>query len=136
MADTTAPGGPATGPVAPAPPAAAGPVASEGERGPELGGDWPEVVTDRIVSVVDGVRDRTTVPITFAGRAVVFGLLAGVLAVAAIILLVIAVVRLHVYLPFHPVGRQVWVGYAILGAIFTLAGLFCWSKRTARGDRK
>lgn len=135
MADTTAPGGGAPGPGAPGPSADLT-VPAEPAIPPEPGSEWPDQIADRIVAVVDTVRDKTTVPITVVGRALVFGLVAAVLALAALTLLVIAVVRLHVYLPFHPVGRQVWVGYAILGAIFTLAGLFCWGKRTRRGDRK
>jgi hypothetical protein len=94
--------------------------------------DWTVEVANRIESVVGAVRDRTTVPITKIARTVVFGLLAAVAALAAVILLIIAAVRLHVYLPFHPAGRQVWVVYAALSAIFLLAGAFSWRKRTPR----
>jgi predicted RNA polymerase sigma factor len=94
--------------------------------------DWTVEVADRIESVVGAVRDRTTVPITKLARAVVFGIVAGVAALVALVLLVIAVVRLHVFLPFHPVGRQVWVVYAALSAIFLLAGMFTWRRRTPR----
>ena len=94
--------------------------------------DWTVEIADRIESVVGAVRDKTTVPITKVARIVVFGILAGVAGIAALILVIIAAVRLHVYLPFHPVGRQVWVVYAALGAIFLLAGAFLWRKRTPR----
>ena len=94
--------------------------------------DWTVEVADRIESVVGAVRDRTTVPITKVARVAVFGLLAAVAALAAMILLVIAAIRLHVYLPFHPAGRQVWAVYAALSAIFLLAGAFTWRKRTPR----
>ena len=97
--------------------------------------DWTVAVADRIESVVGTVRDKTTVPIVKAARAVVFGSLAAVAATTALIMLVIAVVRLHVYLPFHPAGRQVWTTDAGLGAIFMAAGAFMWRKRTARKSR-
>jgi hypothetical protein len=111
------------------------PQAVAGKRA-SLNGDLPDQLTDRFVSAVDTVHDKTTVPITMVGRAVVFGVLAGVLAAAAGILLIIAGVRLHVYWPFHPAARQLWVTYAILGGIFLIAGLFCWAKRSPRGERK
>jgi hypothetical protein len=99
--------------------------------GPER--DWTYQVTDRVESVVGSVRDKTTVPITKIARVVVFGLVAAVVAVIALVLVVVAVVRIiDVYLPFDPYGRRVWVGYAALGAIFLLAGAFCWSKRTKK----
>lgn len=95
--------------------------------------DWTYQVTDRLESAVGTVRDRTTVPVTKIARAIVFGLLAGTLGVAVLILFVIALVRvIDVYLPFGPYGRRVWVGYAGLGAIFVAAGLFAWSKRSPR----
>jgi hypothetical protein len=111
------------------------PEAVSGERANRTG-DLPDQLTDRFVSVVGTVHDKTTVPITLIGRAVVFGVLAGVLAAAAGILLIIAAVRLHVYLPFHPESRTVWAVYVILGGIFLIAGLFCWSRRSQRGERK
>jgi H+/Cl- antiporter ClcA len=94
--------------------------------------DWTVEIADRIESVVGTVRDRTTVPITKVARAVVFGVLAAVAGVVAAILLIVAAVRLHVYLPFHPEGRKVWVVYAILSAIFLMAGAFVWRKRAPR----
>ncbi len=93
--------------------------------------DWPVTVSDRIESVVGTVRDRTTLPLTKVARAIVFGLLALVAGITALILLVIAIVRLHVYLPFHPEGRRLWASYAVVGVIFMLVGALVWRKRTA-----
>jgi len=97
---------------------------------PASGQDWTVEVTNRIELVVGSVRDKTTVPVTKVARTVVFGLAAGVLGVVAVALLVIAAVRLNVYLPLHPTGRKVWVAEAIGAAIFLVAGAFCWRKRT------
>ena len=100
---------------------------------PPLGGDWPNEVTARIESAVSAVRDKTTVPATLAARGVVYGLVAGVLASAFGILMVIGLIRLlDVYLPFHPQGRRVWVVDAVASAIFLGGGAFAWSRRRPR----
>lgn len=114
-----------------APPPSADPARAA--LGP-TGSDWTLSVADRIESVVGAVRDKTTVPITKVARGVVFGLVAAAAGTAALIFAIVAVVRLHVYLPYHPEGRQVWTSYAVLGAIFMLAGAFFWRKRAARDD--
>jgi len=82
--------------------------------------------------VVGSIRAKTTVPATKAARAVVFGLVAATLAVVALVLLVVAVLRLHVYLPFHPEARRVYVGYGAVGALFVLLGAVFWRKRAPR----
>lgn len=100
-----------------------GPTASPGH-------DWPADVAGRIESLVGSVRDKTTVPATTAARVVVYGMVLGVLGAAIAILAVMIVVRvLDVYLPFHPVGRRVWVVDAGASAIFLLAGAFAWRRR-------
>jgi hypothetical protein len=101
-------------------------------RPPE--GDWPVQVADRIESVVESVRGKTTVPITKVARAAVFGLIVAVAGIIALVMTVILVIRLHVYLPFHPVYRRLWTSYAVLGAIFVLLGMFLWRKRRPRRD--
>lgn len=100
--------------------------------GAGAGGDWTVMVTERIESVVSTLRDRTTVPVTKIVRALVFGLVIAVMGTVAGVLGVIGLLRLHVYWPFHPEGRKVWVTYVGLGAIFMLAGAFAWRKRTIR----
>lgn len=101
---------------------------------PPAGDDWTVHVADRIELVVETVRDKTTVPITKVARALVFGMIAAVLGTAAFVMLVILIIRLHVYLPFDPPGRRLWTSYAVLGAIFVLAGAFIWRKRYPRRD--
>lgn len=95
--------------------------------------DWTTQVADRIESIVETVRTKTTLPVTKVARIVVFGLILLPVLLAAGVLSVIAVVRLvDVYLPLHPVGRRVWVVDVGLGAIFLLAGAFSMRRRTAR----
>jgi hypothetical protein len=97
------------------------------------GRDWTDEVADRIESVVSTVRDKTTVPVTKAARAVVFGVVAGVLGAGAFLLVVIAIVRLlDVYLPYHPLGRRVWTVDAGAAAIFLAAGALAWRRRRPR----
>jgi Flp pilus assembly protein protease CpaA len=87
--------------------------------------DWPAQAADRVVSVVDTIRDKTTVPLTTVARGLVYGLVAGVMGAAALILLAIAGVRaVDVALP-----GGVWLAHLVIGMFFTLAGLFLWSKR-------
>ncbi len=97
---------------------------AKGER------DWTDEVAERIDSYVGIVRDKTTVPATTAARAVVYGLVVAVLALALLLLLLIAGIRLlDAYLPFNPMGRKVWVVDAAGAAIFLAAGTFFWRKR-------
>jgi hypothetical protein len=95
--------------------------------------DWTDDVAERIDSYVGMVRDKTTVPATTIARGLVYGLVVAVLAAALLILLLIAGIRLlDVYLPFHPIGRRVWVVDAAGAAIFLAAGTFCWRRRRPR----
>ena len=106
---------------------------------PSTDPDWTVQATDTIESVVTTIRDKTVVPVTTVARGIVYGLVAGVLGVAALILVTIVLIRfLDVYLPFHPHARRVWVTDAGIGGIFTLAGLFFLrkAKRTPRGEPK
>jgi predicted lysophospholipase L1 biosynthesis ABC-type transport system permease subunit len=100
------------------------------EDGTTPNDDWTVQVADRIESVVQTVRAKTTVPITKLAQIVVYGVLLGVAGVAAGILGVVVLVRLiDSYLPFHPHARQVWVTYVILGAIFLVFGALAMRKR-------
>ena len=88
-------------------------------------------MADRIDDVVAKVRANTSDRLVGIARMVVFGLLAVVMGVMALVLAVILVIRLlDVIIP-----GEVWIPYLILGAIFLAAGLFLWSKRTARASK-
>ena len=110
-------------------------MASTVERGTTP--DWTVQVADRVESVVIGVRDKTTVPLTTVARALVYGLIAGTLGIVAVVLVAISAVRALTYLPLHSPppdthGRSVWVAEAIIGGIFTLPGLFFLRKARRR----
>jgi len=90
--------------------------------------DWPVQAADTIERVVGAVRDKTAVPLDRAARVLVYGLLVAVLAVTSLVLLAVAAVRgLDEAVP-----GDVWAAHLITGGIFTLAGLFLWSKRSRR----
>jgi hypothetical protein len=85
---------------------------------PTTDGDWAARTAESIERVVLTVRDRTTRPILLAGRAVVFGLLAGLLAIAAIVLLSILLVRI-----LTDLTGKAWLAELILGLIFSTVGI-------------
>jgi uncharacterized membrane protein YedE/YeeE len=97
------------------------------------GQDWTVQVADRIDSVVGTIRDKTIVPVSTVARALVYGIIAGLLGVVALILVAVGAIRaLNVYLPFH-VGashaRSVWVSDAIVGGIFVVFGWFLFLRK-------
>jgi hypothetical protein len=96
---------------------------------PPSGRDWTVQTVDRIESIVETVRDKTTVPVTKAARAVVYGVIAVVMGALAALLLLIGLFRLHVYLPFSDEGRKVYATYLGLGAIFVGVGVLLWRRR-------
>ena len=84
--------------------------------------EWPSEITGTIVDSVGKVRDKTTGPAVRASRGLVYGLVAGILGVIALIVLLILAVRvLDNYLP-----GSVWIVYLGLGALFTLGGVVLW----------
>ena len=103
------------------------------------GQDWTVQATDRIESVVGTIRDKTVVPVTTVARALVYGIVVGVLSIMALVLVAIAAVRaLDTYLPFHSGeshARSIWVSYGIVGGIFVLIGWLFMRKANARVKR-
>jgi hypothetical protein len=87
--------------------------------------DWTVQIADTIESVVGSIRNKTAVPLETAARAIVYGVVIAVVGTAALVIGTIALVRVVTYLP----GAEVWMVYAALGTIFTVAGLFFWRKR-------
>ncbi len=91
------------------------------------GNDWTKDLLDRLDHYIDVVRSNTTDRLVRIARLVVFGVVTVIVGSMAAVLALIALVRvLDVVLP-----REVWLPYVVLGAIFLIAGLFLWSKRTA-----
>ena len=90
-------------------------------------GDWAVQATDTIEGLVGSIRSKTTVPLTTAARAVVYGMLAAFAGGAALVLVAIALVR-GVDLA---TGRgNVWIAHLSVGMVFVLLGVLLWRKRT------
>ena len=78
-----------------------------------------------VVNLVKSVRGKTTGPLLFVARLVVYSITILIAASAAIVLFVIAAVKIvNQLLP-----GDVWAAYLLLGAVFALVGTFFWSKR-------
>lgn len=107
------------------------PGETTGPRGPAAAGtadDWPAQAADFVERTVGTVRDKAVEPVEKAARLAVYGLLAGVLGIVALVLVAAGAVRaLDELLP-----SEVWLAHAVVGGIFTLAGVFLWWKRSAR----
>lgn len=94
--------------------------------------DWPGTVADRIIDVVDAVRTRTTDRVVWLIRALVYCLVAGVAAIAIVVLLAVAAVRLaDAYLPIGDgVGSATWAAHGFIGLLATIIGLGAWRARS------
>jgi hypothetical protein len=93
--------------------------------------DWPRQVAEQIESLVQTVRERTTKPALTIARGIVFGTFAAIVAVAALVLLIVASVRLlDSYLPSAVFGDDhTWAAHMIMGLVFCALGAFLWVKR-------
>ena len=81
--------------------------------------------TSVVVNLVTSVRGKTTGPLLFVARLVVYSIAILIAASAAIVLFVIAAVKMvNQLLP-----GDVWAAYLLLGSVFALVGTFFWSKR-------
>jgi len=95
------------------------------EKPPPREPDWAAQTADQIEKVVVSIRSKTSDPLERVVRIVVYGIVAAVLGVAALVLLVAGLVRaIDLWVP-----GEVWSAHLILGGIFTVAGLFLWTKR-------
>ena len=87
--------------------------------------DWTTEATDVIERTVGMVRDRTVEPARAATRAIVYGLLAALVAIPALVLLTIGAFRGLVLIE----QGYTWAAWVTLGGIFVIAGAFSWTKR-------
>jgi hypothetical protein len=94
--------------------------------------EWATDLADTVERVVGEVRERATTPVVHVTRAIVYGLLAGLLGIVAFTLLLIGLTRglqslLDLALDHD---QSVYLSYMIVGGILSLAGvLFLWRRR-------
>ncbi|QXC59832.1 hypothetical protein KSP35_15805 [Aquihabitans sp. G128] len=94
-----------------------GPTTSNGM----IPAEWPAQAADKIVETISTVRDKTTKPALTAARGLVYGLLAAIVGIVAVIVLLALVVRLYAnYVP-----GNVWPLYAGLALAMIFGGLIC-----------
>lgn len=91
--------------------------------------DWTVKAADTIDAVVGVVHEKAVVPVTTIARWLVYGVLAAIVGTMALVLTAITLVRV---LDVYTGDGNVWIAHLITGGIFTLLGLFAWSKRSPR----
>lgn len=100
------------------------------------GSDWPTQATDAIVGVVDAAKERITGPATSLARGLVYGTLAVLVGTAALVLLLVLLVRaidvgvdaLLTAADLDEPGRSAWIAHAVTGLLFLLPGLALWRR--------
>lgn len=94
-----------------------------------VGADWAAETADSIERVIVGIRSKTLDPLDRIVRILVYGIVGGALGVTAVVLLAVALVRaVDIAVP-----GDVWSADVTIGGIFTVVGLFLWTKRRAPG---
>ena len=89
--------------------------------------DWTTDAADAIERAVALVRERTVEPAQTATKLAIYGLLAALIAIPAVILLLIGLFRGLVLL----YQGEVWAAWLTLGGIFVLAGGLLWARRNS-----
>lgn len=86
--------------------------------------EWPKQAADTVVDTIAKVRDKTTKPAIVASRALVYGLIIGVVGAIAVVVLLVGLIRfLDNYLP-----GQIWTIYLGFAVLFSLAGVLLLRK--------
>jgi len=85
--------------------------------------EWTTQAADTIEKTGVAIRDRTVEPATRAANYVIYGVFAACCVLTALLLLTIVMFRALTY------AMPVWAAWMLLGGIFVVAGLFCWTRR-------
>ena len=95
--------------------------------------NWADETTDTVVRLVGTVRDKTTTPLVYAARGLVFGIIAVFLGLFAGIIALIMVTRGVQAALDNALDHEqsVYVSYLAVGTILSLAGLWLFRKRNA-----
>lgn len=95
------------------------------------GDDWPTILADNVVNVVENIRSRTVDNVLLAAKAFVYGLVAIAVLIVCTILIVILMIRItDAYLPIGDgVGSGTWAAYAFTGTLTGVLGMGFWFAR-------
>lgn len=113
----------------PAPAVTAVPLSPAAPSAASKDGDWASQMVGTIDQYVGLVRDRATRPAVVVTRAVVFGIIIVILAIAAAVLLWIAWIT-----GITALVGDVWITFLITGGILVLLGAFLMAKRGSPGQ--
>ena len=83
-------------------------------------------------SLVELLRDKTVRPLTLATRVIVFGIIVFAATVVTVVLLSVTLIRLLTVYAFS--GRG-WLSDLVVGALFVIAGVVAWSRRSDPTDK-
>jgi hypothetical protein len=89
--------------------------------------DWTTDTADAIDRTVALVRDRTVTPAQTVTKGVVYGLLAALIVIPALVLASIGLFRGVTEL----FQGEVWLTWLTFGGIFVVAGGLLWARRNA-----
>ena len=105
--------------------------AQTGER------DWIDSAVDTIVDTVDKAREKGTDNVIKMAKGLVYGLVAIVFGLAALILITTILVRLaDAYLPIGAgVGDATWAAHLFIGGLLSILGLGLWLSRKSESMR-
>ena len=81
--------------------------------------EWSVQAADKVIDTVALVRDKTTRPAQVAARGLVYGLMAAVVGLTALVLVVVMLFRLGADL----IPGDLWIVYAVLSVLFIGLGL-------------
>lgn len=93
--------------------------------------DWQTTAVDFVIDKVDMVKRVATNNAVLALRILVFGMVAAVMAIAALVLFIVIAVRMaDAYLPIGAgVGDASWAAHLFIGSLFSILGLGAWMSR-------
>ena len=100
--------------------------------------NWAADVTDTIERMVGKVRDNVTVKAVTIVRALVFGLIIAIAALATLVLVIIVGTKLLQGLVRFPTrtdhASSVWISYLVMSGLLFLGGALCMRKRYSGGS--
>ena len=107
-------------------PESSDPFRPAGEEPPSLIPDhWIEDSTAKLESIAGMARHLTARPVLKVAAWLVYGLVLAFCVLSAVVLLLVALVRmLDAYAP-----GPLWAGYLVTGLVFIAGGLVCWRLR-------